>query len=82
MAKANDVAGAPSAKEDLVEVRLVRGYVPLDGTYDERESLQGDRVLVSKIYHKRMPGEVLALPRVEARDILRKGIAVIDGDLV
>jgi hypothetical protein len=81
MAKANnDAAGATGATDelDLVEVRLLRGYSPIYGArYEDRESL-----VVSRIFEKRWPGEVLQLPREEARRALKLGIATIDGDLI
>jgi hypothetical protein len=86
MAKANnDAAGATGATDelDLVEVRLLRGYSPIYGArYEDRESLQGNQVVVSRIFEKRWPGEVLQLPREEARRALKLGIATIDGDLI
>lgn len=70
-------ANGATEAEKLVEVRLLRGYVPVNAEY----SVPPDEPN-TKIYVKRLAGEVVSLPRSEAKDVIAKGIAEITADLV
>jgi hypothetical protein len=66
---------APAPSEKLVEVRLLRNYVPQDpeiipGTENE------------PVFVKRFAGEVLSLPRDEAKRVIDLKIAEITADLI
>jgi hypothetical protein len=58
-------------KPDLVEIELVRGYVP-------RAAIPAH----NDVFKKLQPGTVVELPREEARHLLREGIARINADLI
>jgi hypothetical protein len=73
MAKANETA----AEEKLVEVRLLRNYVPVNA-----DVTIPDDDPKTRLYAKRLAGEVISLPRSEAKDVIAKGIAEITADLV
>jgi hypothetical protein len=58
-------------KEDLVAVRLIRGYVPMTAEPD-----------ANGVYTKILPGKVVSLPREEARRALKEKIAEIAADMI
>jgi hypothetical protein len=65
--------------DDLVEVRLVKNYVPIDGA--KKPPYPGNDA--TEIVFERIPaGESILLPREEARRAIKLGIAVIDADLI
>jgi hypothetical protein len=70
-------ANGATEAEKLVEVRLLRNYVPLNAEFVTPEEDPN-----TKIYVKRLAGEVVGLPRSEAKDVIAKGIAEITADLV
>lgn len=73
MAKANEVV----SEEKSVEVRLLRNYVPINADFSVPEDEPK-----TKIYVKRLAGEVVSLPRSEAKHVLDLKIAEITADLV
>jgi hypothetical protein len=76
MAKANDTSVAAEDNK-LVTVRLLKGYVPVNAGFDvPREEPE------TKIYHAVPAGEVVDLPRDEARRAIQLGIAIVDADLI
>jgi sRNA-binding protein len=75
-------AGASEPKSDTVEVRILRNCVISVTPYRDVESLQGGHTVISRINDKTMRGEVVELPREEARLLLRHGIAEVTADLI
>jgi hypothetical protein len=81
MAKTPEVAAA--AAEKLVEVRLLKNYVPYGADYSEHSEIDAKgREHITKIYDKLPAGSVVELPRSEAKRALDLGIATITADLV
>lgn len=70
-------ANGATEAEKLVEVRLVRDYVPREPQSEEDVALRKEG-----IFRKVLAGSVLSLPRPEAKDAIAKGIAEITADLV
>ena len=80
MAKPNDTA---PAAEKLVEVRLLRNYVPREGEFHiSADDLYAGTPRESKLYIKRLAGEILTLPRDEAKAVIAAKIAEITADLI
>ena len=70
-------ANGAAEAEKLIEVRLIRNYVPVGAEFSVPEDEPK-----TKIYVKRLAGEVISLPRSEAKDVIAKGIGEITADLV
>ena len=80
MAKPNDVTPTDTK---LVEVRLLRNYVPRDGEFHvSADDLYAGTPRESKLYVKRLAGEILTLPRDEAKAVIAAKIAEITADLI
>ena len=80
MAKTNDTA---HEVEKLVEIRLLRHYVPRDGEFHiSADDVYAGTSKESKIYVKRLAGEVLNLPRDEAKFVIANKIGEITADLI
>jgi hypothetical protein len=75
MAKTTETVPAVTDPEKLVEVRLLRNYVPADP-----EVLPGDPA--EPVFKKILAGEVISLPRSEARQAIANGIAAVTADLI
>ena len=73
MAKAPENASV-AAEEKTVEVRLLRNYVPEHPEVRDAEH--------PDVFVKRMAGEVLKLPRTEAKRTIDLGIAAVTADLI
>lgn len=76
-------ANGATEAEKLVEVRLLRNYVPVNAEFDttpDEDHLPEEKK--TKLYRKRLAGDVVSLPRSEARKVIDAGIAVITADLV
>lgn len=78
MTKQTNGAAEADKTEKLVEVRLLRNYVPINAEY----STTPDDGHTTKIYTKVLAGEVVSLPRSEAKRVLDLKIAEITADLV
>lgn len=73
MAKAPEATSG--ASEKLVEVRLLRNYVP-----SEAEIVPDTEK--TPVFVKRWAGEVVSLPRSEAKRVIDLGIGQITADLI
>jgi hypothetical protein len=60
-------------EEKLVEVKLLRNYVPVNA--EQVPDAPG-------VFVKRHAGEVLELPRSEAKAVIAAGIAAVTADLI
>ena len=80
MAKTND---ATPTDNKLVEVRLLRNYVPRDGEFHiSADDIHAGTDRESKLYIKRLAGEIVTLPRDEAKDVIKNKIGEITADLI
>jgi hypothetical protein len=77
-----DAAPVEAVAEKLIEVRLLRNYVPESAEVQEWAHDVLERDKKSPIYIKRWAGEVLSLPRTEAKRCIDLGIAQITADLI
>lgn len=66
-------ANGATEAEKLVEVQLLRNYVPVNA--EQVPDAPG-------VFIKRFAGEVIQLPRSEAKAAIASGIAAITADLV
>lgn len=74
MSKQN--ANGAAEAEKLIEVRLLKNYVPANP-----ERVEGTPES-EPVFVKRWAGEVLSLPRTEAKRVIDLGIAQITADLI
>lgn len=63
----------PAEAEKLIEIRLLRNYVPENA--EQVPDAPG-------VFIKRLAGEVIELPRPEAKAAIANGIAAITADLL